>query len=430
MDSRETGMSNLANGLGKKVRAALDADSAASDEVRQGRKHFIDYVATHDVERASVHRWSWLPGLRGFSMGLGGAAAVAAAVLIWTRLPISFQVDSDSGPAAVAGNPGDLIEANAVVPTAVRFSEGSSIVLERGGRLRVLSLESNGARVLVEKGAADVAIAHRRAPGKWRFEAGPVTVDVTGTRFRVDWNPEDRSFGIDLKEGSVIVGGDCLPTPRRVQRGDNMRISCGTPAKTKLATADVPAPAPAPSSEEKATPAHSTQALARHELRDVRSSDEGDWRALVAAGHYAEGVRAAEHVGWSRVCRSANAVELLSLADAARLSDQAPRAVEALLALRQRFPGSTSAATGAFSLGRLAFEKRGAYAEAARWFARYLDEQPDGPLMGDAVGRLMEARHRAGDRPAARRDAERYLQRFPEGPYAGTARAILAAAGN
>jgi len=416
-------MSNLANGLGKKVRAALDGENAAAEDVRAGRKTFIDYVATRDVRRASGRRLSWLPGVRGLSFGFVGAAAVAAAVFVWMRLPISFQVDSDSGPVA-AGNPGDLIEANAVVPTAVRFSEGSSIVLERGGRLRVLSLESNGARVLVEKGAADVAIAHRHAPGKWRFEAGPVTVDVTGTRFRVDWNPEDRSFGIDLKEGSVIVGGDCLPTPRRVQRGDNMRISCGTAAKTKLATTDVPAPAPAV--EEKPTPAHSTQALARHELRDVRSSDEGDWRALVAAGHYAEGVRAAEHVGWSRVCRTANAVELLSLADAARLSDQTPRAVEALLALRQRFPGSTSAATGAFSLGRLAFEKRGAYAEAARWFSRYLDEQPEGPLMGDAVGRLMEARHRAGDRPAARRDAERYLQRFPEGPYAGTARAILA----
>ena len=38
----------------------------------------------------------------------------------------------------------------------------------------------------------------------------------------------------------------------------------------------------------------------------------------------------------------------------------------------------------------------------------------------------MEARQRAGDHSAARRDAERYLQRFPEGPYAGTARVILA----
>ena len=84
--------------------------------------------------------------------------------------------------------------------------------------------------------------------------------------------------------------------------------------------------------------------------------------------------------------------------------------------LRQRFPGSTSAATGAFSLGRLAFEERHAYR----------DEQPSGPLMGDAFGRLMEARDRSGDRLAARRDAEAYLKRFPGGPYAGIARLILA----
>ena len=58
-----------------------------------------------------------------------------------------------------------------------------------------------------------------------------MTVDVTGTRFRVDWNPGGpHSFGIELKEGSVIVGGDCLPTPRRVQRGDNLRITCGPAA--------------------------------------------------------------------------------------------------------------------------------------------------------------------------------------------------------
>jgi TolA-binding protein len=412
MDSREAEL----NTVGKKIRVALDAESAANDDVRLGRKRFVDYVATREINRAPARRMNWLAGVRRLSIGLGGAAAVAAAVLVWLHLPISFQVDSDAATSAIAGNAGDLIEANAVVPTAVRFSEGSSIVLERGGRLRVLSLASDGARVLVEKGAADVAIAHRRAPGKWRFEAGPVTVDVTGTRFRVDWNPEDRSFGLDLKEGSVVIGGDCLPTPRRIQRGDNVRITCG-PKTTMLAKAEVSAPLAA---EIKVTPARTVAHREAHPANDV------DWRALVAAGRYAEGVHAAERAGWGRVCRSANAVELLALADAARLSDQTSRAVEALLALRQRFPGSTSAATGAFSLGRLAFERRRAYSEAARWFATYLDEQPRGPLMGDAVGRLMEARHRAGDGPAARRDAERYLQRFPEGPYAGTARAILA----
>ena len=414
MESREAEL----NRVGSKIREALDAETSAGDDVRLARKHFIDHVTTRQIGRVFNRSGSnWAAAVRRLSFGVVGAAAVAAAAVVWWRLPISFQVDSDAGPASIAGNAGDLIEANAVVPTALRFSEGSSIVLERGGQLRVLALESNGARVLVEKGAADVAIAHRHGPGKWRFEAGPVTVDVTGTRFRVDWSPDQRSFGIELKEGSVIVGGDCLPTPRRVQRGDSLRVSCGPAAKT---AEKIEAPAPAHVVEAKAVPPR----VVAH--RETHATDDGDWRALVAAGHYAEGVHAAERAGWSRVCRGANAVELLALADAARLSGETARAVDALQVLRQRFPGTTSAATGAFSLGRLAFEKRGAYAEAARWFSTYLDEQPHGPLMGDAVGRLMEARDRAGDHPAARRDAERYLRRFPEGPYAGTARVILA----
>jgi TolA-binding protein len=417
MDSREAEL----NRVGKKIRDALDTETAAGEEVRLGRQRFVEYVTRRSVGASSAEGRSWFGAARRISVGVLGVSAVAAAIGFWWRLPISFQVDSDAGPAAIAGTAGDLIEANAVVPTAIRFSEGSSIVLERGGRLRVLALQSNGARVLVEKGAADVAIAHRHGPGRWRFEAGPVSVDVTGTRFRVDWSPEQHSFGIELKEGSVIVGGDCLPTPRRVQRGDNLRISCGTgPAIT---TAKAELPTPTPTVEAKPAPTRAPQLLAH---RDPHASDGGDWRALVAAGHYAEAVRAAERAGWTRVCRTANAVELLSLADAARLSGETSRAVEALVTLRQRFPASTSAATGAFSLGRLAFEKRGAYAEAARWFATYLNEQPQGALMGDAIGRLMEARDRAGDRAAARRDAERYLQRFPEGPYAGTARVILA----
>jgi transmembrane sensor len=414
MDSRETEL----NRVGRKIRDALDTETAAGEEVRLGRQRFVEYVTRRSVGAPAAEGRSWFGAVRRISVGVLGVSAVAAAIAFWWRLPISFQVDSDAGPAAIAGNAGDLIEANTVVPTAIRFSEGSSIVLERGGRLRVLALQSNGARVLVEKGAADVAIAHRHGPGRWRFEAGPVSVDVTGTRFRVDWSPDQHSFGIELKEGSVIVGGDCLPTPRRVQRGDNLRISCGTAPATTTAKAELPAPV-----EAKPAPTRAPQVVAH---RDTHAADAGDWRTLVAAGHYAEAVRAAERVGWTRVCRTANAVELLSLADAARLSGETSRAVEALVTLRQRFPASTSGATAAFSLGRLAFEKRGAYAEAARWFATYLNEQPQGPLMGDAIGRLMEARDRAGDRAAARRDAERYLQRFPEGPYAGTARVILA----
>jgi transmembrane sensor len=149
------------------------------------------------------------------------------------------------------------------------------------------------------------------------------------------------------------------------------------------------------------------------------------WRTLLAAGRYADAVRAAERLGFARVCATAGQDDLLALADAARLSGHSGHAIVVLTVLRQRFPNTSSASTAAFALGRIAFERRANYFDAAHWFATYLEEDPSGPLMGDAAGRLVEARYRAGDRSGARRDAERYLRRFPRGPYANTAIEIL-----
>ena len=143
------------------------------------------------------------------------------------------------------------------------------------------------------------------------------------------------------------------------------------------------------------------------------------------AGRLAEGLRAAERADFQRVYQVATAKELLVLAVAARLFGSAAQAVTALRVLRQRFPGTMEAATAAFKLGRMAFEKEHAYGEAARWFELCLREQPSGPLMGDSFGRLMEARLRAGNLAGARSDAQQYLRRFPEGPYASEARGIL-----
>jgi TolA-binding protein len=182
--------------------------------------------------------------------------------------------------------------------------------------------------------------------------------------------------------------------------------------------------------DEPVSPTSRALALAEHSAAPAGGGVVGrppaDWRELIASGRYSDGLRAAERAGFTHACRTANEEELLSLADAARLFGRTARAVEALGILRQRFPRSARAATAAFALGRIAFERQGAYAEAARWFAAYLDEMPNGPLMGDAVGRLMEAHQRAGDRSHARADAESYLGRFPAGPYAAAARAILA----
>jgi transmembrane sensor len=419
MDSPKSELKNL----GEAIRGALEAGANPAEQIRTARTALLERVAARNA--ASV-RPGWLrrPGrpavrVRGALGAVGAIGAIglvgaAAAFAIWIRLPISFQV----GAAGTAGRLGDVVEATDGLPVALRFSEGSAVVLGAGGRARVLSAESAGARVLVESGAVDVAIVHRRPRGtRWSFEAGPFHVLVTGTKFRLDWNPKDQSLGLSTREGSVLVSGGCLAEAHAVRAGETVRWSCQAlpAAPTPVSAANPPSAAPTPA----AAPGTRFALLSEPAAR-------GDaWRELLANGHLAEGLRAAERADFGRVCRTAGESDLLALADAARLSGHTARAVQALAALRQRFPRSPDAATAAFSLGRIAFERRGAYPEAVRWFSVYLAELPQGPLMGDAVGRLMEARQRAGDRTGARADAARYLQRFPEGPYAPEARVML-----
>jgi TolA-binding protein len=101
------------------------------------------------------------------------------------------------------------------------------------------------------------------------------------------------------------------------------------------------------------------------------------------------------------------------------------RAVEAYRAVRRRFSGHERSAVAAFALGRVAFDQRGDYADAARWFRVYLAEQPGGRLQRDALGRLVESLGRGGDSREAAQEARRYLERYPTGPHAEMARRLI-----
>jgi hypothetical protein len=398
--------------LGERIREVLAAEVNPAGDLRTARAGFLEQVTARN-ECASGQRWSLRGMVRTWRwlVLVSAAAGGAVGILAWQRLPISFQVGANAAP----GRMGDLVEAMAKEPTPLRFSEGSSLLLHQGGRMRVLSSEPKGARVLLENGVVEVAIKH--APGadaRWSFEAGPFRVAVTGTKFEMTFHPQDQSLRLSAREGQVSVTAACLPTPKAVAAGDRFDLSClpKVAPTTRLATvSDVKPPAPVES------PAGSGGA--------VPPRGSALWRELLGAGHLSEGLRAAERANFEQVCRVANPKELLALADASRLFGRVSRAVTALRVLRQRFPASTDAATAAFSLGRIAFERQHNYAEAVRWFATYLREQPMGPLMGDSVGRLMEARLRSGDEASARMDATQYLRRFPEGPYASEARGIL-----
>ena len=115
------------------------------------------------------------------------------------------------------------------------------------------------------------------------------------------------------------------------------------------------------------------------------------WRELAVAGRYDEALTEAEKLGFDRVCSTASAADLMLLGDTARLARNGARGSQALLALRERFPRDQRAAMAAFVQGKIAFDQKGAYGDAARWFEVYLREQPAGPVAREAAGRLIEA---------------------------------------
>jgi TolA-binding protein len=150
------------------------------------------------------------------------------------------------------------------------------------------------------------------------------------------------------------------------------------------------------------------------------------WRVLARAGNYREAFAGLEASGFEAECARADADALVLLADIARHAGASRRAEHALLELRKRFPGTSDAAFAAFTLGRLEFDERRAYGRAATWFEAYLRERPGGSMAREALGRLMEARSRAGNAAGAREIAARYLREYPSGPHAELASRVVA----
>ena len=72
----------------------------------------------------------------------------------------------------------------------------------------------------------------------------------------------------------------------------------------------------------------------------------------------------------------------------------------------------------------MAFDQRGSYATAAKWFALYLSEG-GGPYAREAAGRLIEARERSGDGAGALAAAKAYLTSYPDGPHAAHAHRLV-----
>ncbi len=399
--------------LGRDIAAEQDRTLAQDMSLGSVRARVI----AQPLGRAVHRRW-WV--------GAATLAAIAAGLAIygWSRSHAPLGATFGDHPLAV----GEWVSATDQSTPPIQFSDGSEVALRPGSRARLATLDSVGAHLVLESGSADVRVTPNHG-AKYRVSLGPFAVDVTGTRFDVGFRPADEVFTLMLHEGKVVVSGCVLGEGRTLLAGESLSASCraghfeisALGASRPAASAVDEAAVPGATAAEEAAAAE--PALRANEPQAPAPTPT--WQGLSKQGRFADAYSLIAVDGFEAAVSRAAVAELSLLGDTARFAGKPADALAAYQALRSRAAGTVSAKQAAFSIARVHFDQRAAYAEAARWFRTYLAEQPQGPLAREAEGRLMESLSRAGDRVEARKVAERYLARYPRGPHERVARQLV-----
>jgi len=365
---------------------------------------------------------------------LAGAAAVVLGIAAY-RLPLA---PSDR-PLHYVVEGATVTAAETITATSaarVLFSDESSLGIEPSAKIKVLGTDAHGAQVAITNGSIDVMVTPRRH-SSWRFEAGPFSVLVKGTSFRLGFDAAKGRLDLHMKTGVVEL---LCPREDRVltlRAGESLELFANPPRETPIA-------APVRVTQERpevqttlplSTPAETQQAsrvAARHGGSPGRlAMHDGallgqslSWSELIAKGDFSSIVQDAERRGLDLTLARGSAQELITLADAARYTRKYETARQALLALRARFAGSDRAKDAAFFLGRLSEVGPASSDAALTWYDTYLAEAGRGPYASEAWGRKLTLLvHR--DRQLAHQTARTYLQRFPEGNQAELARSVV-----
>lgn len=336
--------------------------------------------------------------------------------------PISFEAPAD--PAVARGD--GFIDAGAN-ETLLTFSDGSRVVFARGARGRVADRTSRGARIVLSSGVVDLDVVHRDVT-EWSVEAGPHVVRVTGTSFRVRFDPERGHFEVRMRDGRVIVAGPGAPEGLPVVRGQALvaeraggyRIADAA----TLTEDDTRSSLDAPATSARAAPSASSPS-SESSPSNESSADEPakvGWSARVSRGEYQAVVDEANARGLDSVASTAPLADLIALADAARYTKSSAVARRALEAQRKRFADTTAGRTATFLLGRIAEDSDGSPARALELYDAYL--ATGGAFASEALGRKMMILSRTKGAAAAAPIARAYLEAYPKGAYASIAREL------
>ncbi len=363
-----------------------------------------------------------------------------------------FSLEQDGNPITYRirggyqqGSIESWISSRAQETLPISFSDGSTIELDPSSDARIDDLTSEGARIILERGGATVDIKHSEDT-RWHLDVGPYRVMVTGTRFDVSWDPEGNIFKIAMDEGSVNVSGPLVEDGSTISKGEMLRAY---PHQGRLEKFKASEPIAASSGETGAGPSEVAAEAnpAREELSGPNDAGEQErlpssaknpsrkswkdaykgWKAAADAGRYDEALRIVEANGVSAFLSRADAQDLFSLGSGARILKRWDLAERFLQEIERKHANTRYGDRASFMLGKIAFDVRRNYGEAARRFAKYESRSKSDPLRREALGRLIEARMNLGDRLGSESAAKAYLASYPKGPHASLANRVIGA---
>jgi hypothetical protein len=312
-----------------------------------------------------------------------------------------------------------------------------------GTRSRLRSVDSAGARIAIEHGAASFQVTPRNN-AKWLVDVGPFLVTVKGTVFTVSWDAATERFELRLQHGQVSVTGPIAGGAIPIRAGQRLVVNLpreeiiiseqkpeevwpgSSPAGT-ASTMDFPIATDLPIEEQLPRGIGGQGTLGSSVPTVGRAGGRRAWAEAAASGDWAQILADVDRIGVKRSLAEASSEELFVLADAARYRGRTSLAHEALLTERTRFPGSARALDAVFLLGRLEESSQGGSRRAMAWYQEYLTRAPNGTYASEALGRKMMVTRKLEGAARAKPVAEEYLSRFPSGTYAGAARALLRA---
>jgi TolA-binding protein len=369
---------------------------------------------------------------------LAGAVAVVLGIVAY-RLPLQPS-DRPLHYVVEGATVGPAETIAAASAARVLFSDESRLGIEPSAKIKVLGTDAHGAQVAVADGSIDVFVKPR-GHSSWRFEAGPFSILVKGTAFHLGFEAAKGRLDLHMKTGVVEVRGPREGGVVTLRGGESVELFASPPREAPVAAhvevrqesrpAEVASTPPTQKLQETAQASRIAAKRAAHGGSGRLAMHDGayaihavPWSDLIAKGEFSAIVQDAESRGMDVTLARGSALDLITLADAARYTRKYETARQALLALRARFTGSDRSKDAAFFLGRLSEVGPASSDAALTWYDTYLAEASRGPYASEALGRKLTLLVRI-DPERARRAARTYLQRFPQGNQADLARSVV-----